>query len=68
MTKTQKMMIQEILAKFNDRRRLRKRPAVRLGALPTIPRDPFAYYLVDTYRVRRHWRRRPTFNPAFDCV
>lgn len=59
MTSIQKSLLQEVLAKFNYRRARRGRSRLGYRALPPTPDDLPSYYLVDTYRVRRHWRRRP---------
>ena len=65
MTQSQKSLIQEILMRFNDRRRLKRRPTLRAGSLPPVPGPRVTdFYLVDTYQVRRHWRRRPSLNLA----
>jgi hypothetical protein len=58
-TPAQRVILKELLERLNARRSSRNLQPVGLNALPPVPRDPMGYYLVDTYRVRRHWRRRP---------
>ena len=59
MTDEQKALLQDVLARLNARRRKRRRPALSEQALPRVPREFPDYYIVDTFQVRRHWRRRP---------
>jgi hypothetical protein len=59
MTSIQKSLLQEVLAKLNHRRARRGRSRLGYGSLPPLPPEPTRYYLVDSYRVRRHWRRLP---------
>lgn len=53
--------IRELLVRMNHRRRQRNRKPVSFGMLPPLGDDPSKHYLVDTYTVRRHWRRRPSY-------
>ena len=66
MTQVQKNLLQEVLAKFNYRRARRGRSRLGYASLPPQPDDVSKYYLVDTYRVRRHWRRLPRRAASLD--
>lgn len=59
LTATQKELLQEVLAKLNFRRARKGRGRVVEQQLPPCPHPLDRVYLVDTYQVRRHWRRRP---------
>lgn len=64
MTQTQKSLLHELLARLNHRRSQRGRDPITAKALPKRPKSLHEYYLVDTYQVRRHFRRRPVWNTA----
>ncbi len=61
MTAYQKTQLQEVLARVNARREKKGREPIGLALLPRLlaGTDVGDLYVVDTYSVKRHWRRRP---------
>jgi hypothetical protein len=57
----QRAILRELLDRLNWRRVRLNKPPVTAAALPPTPTDFRNYYLVDSYNVRRHWRRRPYY-------
>jgi hypothetical protein len=60
LNKREREIVAELLNRMNARRRAKHYKPVAINQLPELRGDPARYYLVDTFQVRRHWRRRPT--------
>ena len=62
MTARHRYLLQEVLARVNARRQQKGRDPIGLALLPRLVSgtDVGDLYCVDTFTVRRHWRRRPS--------
>jgi hypothetical protein len=62
MTARHRYLLQEVLARVNARRETKGRSPIGLALLPRLiaGADLGDLYCVDTYSVKRHWRRRPS--------